>query len=136
MPMLRGVAQRRWPELLPGARLYRWPRRRAICSGILLTDPMSRDFPVLAERLLQSFRHAPVETAGVPLHITVSIGAVRLPTIAHSATEAMIYAEQALHDANRRGRNLFVEYIDSPERMIENRQLLELSGRVKHAFKL
>ena len=69
------------------------------------------------------------------LHITVSIGAVRMPSVAHSATEAMIFAEQALHDANQRGRNLYVEYTESPERMQENRLMLELGGRVKHALK-
>ncbi|MFY9287203.1 MAG: GGDEF domain-containing phosphodiesterase, partial [Alphaproteobacteria bacterium] len=70
-----------------------------------------------------------------PLHITISIGGVKLPTVAKSATEAMIFAEQALHDAHQRGRNLFAEYVDSPERMLENRQLLELGERIKSAFK-
>ena len=47
----------------------------------------------------------------------------------------MIFAEQALHDARLRGRNLFVEYLDSPERSQENRQFLELAESIKHAFK-
>jgi len=58
-----------------------------------------------------------------------------LPSVAHSATEAMIFAEQALHVAHQRGHNLFMEYVDSVERMQENRQMLELGERVKRAFK-
>ena len=130
--LLRGVAQR-LSELLPPRAFL--GRVGGDMFGILLTDTLARDFPVLAERLLQSFRHQPVLTSVVPLHITVSIGAVRMPSVAHSATEAMIFAEQALHDAHQRGRNQFIEYIDSPERMQENRQMLELGERVKVAFK-
>ena len=47
----------------------------------------------------------------------------------------MIFAEQALHEARLRGRNLFVEYVDSPERTQENRQMLELGRRIKDAFR-
>ena len=47
----------------------------------------------------------------------------------------MIFAEQALHDAHARGRNLFVEYADSPQRTQDNRLLLQLGERIKHAFK-
>ena len=130
--LLRGVAQR-VTEILP-ARAH-LARVGGDMFGILLTDPMSNDFPALAEKLLQNFRHHPVVTGSVPLHITVSIGAVRMPAVARTATEAMIFAEQALHDANQRGRNLFVEYAESPQRMQENRLMLEMGGRVKHALK-
>ena len=103
--------------------------------GILLPEPLGADLQMLAERVLQSFRDQPVVTSVTPVHITVSLGGVKLPAVAKSSAEAMIFAEQALHDAHQRGRNLFVEYIDSPERAQENRQLLELGERIKHAFK-
>jgi diguanylate cyclase (GGDEF)-like protein len=103
--------------------------------GILLPEPLGNDLQVLAERIIQDFRDAPVIAANAPLHITVSIGGVRVPTVAKNANEAMIFAEQALHMARQRGRNTFVEYVDSPERAQENRQLLELSERIKRAFK-
>ena len=90
---------------------------------------------MLAERIIQDFRNSPVIAANAPLHITVSIGGVRVPTVAKSANEAMIFAEQALHMARQRGRNTFVEYVDSPERAQENRQLLELGERIKRTFK-
>lgn len=130
--LLRGVAQR-LSELLPPKAFL--GRVGGDMFGILLLDPLARDFPQLAEHLLQNFRHQPIVIAGAPLHITVSIGAVRLPSVAHSPTEAMIFAEQALHVAHQRGHNLFIEYVDSAERMQENRQVLELGERVKRAFK-
>ncbi len=130
--LLRGVAQR-LADILPQRALL--GRVAGDMFGILLPAPLAHDFPHLAERLLQNFRDHPVVTSVAPLHITVSIGGVHIPAVAHSATEAMIFAEQALHDAHQRGRNLFVQYIDSPERMQENRRMLELGERVKHALK-
>ena len=103
--------------------------------GIILPEPLGNDFTLLAENILENFRDHPIITSVTPLHITVSIGGVSLPTIAKNATEAMIFAEQALHDAHQHGRNLFVEYLDKPERAQEHRQLLDLSGRIKYAFK-
>ncbi|MDX2028105.1 MAG: EAL domain-containing protein [Alphaproteobacteria bacterium] len=130
--LLRGVAAR-LGEIIP-ARAF-LGRVGGDMFGILLPEPLGGDFRALAERLLQSFRDYPVVTSVTPLHITVSVGGVRLPTVAKSSTEAMIFAEQALHDARLRGRNVAVEYLDSPERTQENRQFLELGHRIKHAFK-
>ncbi len=130
--LLRGVAER-LAQLMPTRGVL--GRVGGDLFGILLPEPLGGEFRNLAERVLQSFRDHPVVTSVSPLHITVSIGGVRMPTVAKTATEAVIYAEQALHDAHQRGRNLFVEYLDSPERVQENRQLLELSERIKHAFK-
>ena len=130
--LLRGVAER-LTQIIPTRGML--ARVGGDMFGVLLPEPLGADLKILAERLLQSFRDQPVVTSVTPLHITVSIGGVRLPTVAKSSTEAMIFAEQALHDAHQRGRNLFVEYIDSPERAQENRQLLELGERIKRAFK-
>lgn len=130
--LLRGVAER-LAQLMPARGML--GRVGGDMFGILLPEPLGGDYKNLAERLLQSFRDHPVVTSVTPLHITVSIGGVRVPTVASTATEAMIFAEQALHDAHQRGRNLFVEYLDSPERAQENRQMLELSERIKYAFK-
>jgi EAL domain-containing protein (putative c-di-GMP-specific phosphodiesterase class I) len=103
--------------------------------GVLLPEPLGHDFSTITERILEDFRNRPVMTSVAPLHITVSIGGVQLAKVAKTATESMIFAEQALHDAHQRGRNLFIEYLDSPERVHENRQALELGERIKRAFK-
>ncbi len=130
--LLRSVAER-LAQIMPARAIL--GRVGGDMFGILLPEPLGGDFQKMADRALQSFRDQPVVTSITPVHITVSIGGVRMPTVANSATEAMIFAEQALHDAHQRGRNLFVEYMDSPERAQENRQLLELGERINRAFK-
>jgi len=130
--VLRGVATR-LGQLIPNRGVL--GRVGGDVFGILLPEPLGNDLQILAERIIQDFHNSPVIAANSPLHITVSVGGVRLPTVAHSPNEAMIFAEQALHMARQRGRNNFVEYIDSPERAQENRQLLELGERIKRAFK-
>ena len=130
--LLRGTAER-LAQIIPARALL--GRVGGDMFGIILPEPLGNDFKLLADRILQSFRDLPVLTSVTPLHITVSIGGARLPAVGKTATEAMIFAEQALHDAHQRGRNQFVEYLDSPERMQENRHLLELGERIKHAFK-
>lgn len=130
--LLRGTAER-LAQLMPARAVL--ARVSGDMFGLLLPEPLGGDYKILAERILQSFRDHPVTTMVTPLHITVSVGGARLSSVAKTATEAMIFAEQALHDAHQRGRNMFVEYLDSPERAQENRQLLELSERIKHAFK-
>lgn len=103
--------------------------------GVLLPEPMGNDLQSLAERIIQDFRFSPVIAANAPMHINVSVGGVRFPTVAKSANEVMIFAEQALHMVRQNGRNGFIEYVDSPERAQENRLLLELGERIKRAFK-
>lgn len=130
--LLRGVAER-LEQILPTRAIL--ARVGGDMFGMLLPEPLGNDLHVLAERIVQSFRDQPVVTSVTPLHITVSLGGVRLPAVAKSATEAMIFAEQGQHDAHQRGRNLFAEYIDAPERAQSHRQLLELGERIKKAFK-
>ncbi len=130
--LLRGVATR-LSELIPTRAIL--GRVGGDMFGVLLPEPLGGDSRMVAERVLQSFRDQPVVTSATPLNITVSVGGVRSPTVAKTPAQAMIFAEQALHDARLRGRNLFIEYLDSPERGQENRQLLELGRRIKDAFK-
>lgn len=130
--LLRGVAER-LSQVMPTRALL--GRVGGDMFGVLLPRPLGDEVKSVAEHILQSFRDHPVLTSVTPLHITVSIGAIRLPTIAKNSTEAMIFAEQALHDARQRGRNIFIEYLDQPERAQGNRQMLELGERIKYAFK-
>lgn len=130
--LLRGVAERLRQMLPERAELA---RVGGDMFGVLLSDTVAQDYARLSSRILQSFRDHPVVTPVTPLHITVSIGGLHITNRIQNAAEAMIHAEQALHEARQRGRNLFVEYSDSPERAQETRQLLELSGRIKSAFK-
>ncbi|MDR3425419.1 MAG: bifunctional diguanylate cyclase/phosphodiesterase [Alphaproteobacteria bacterium] len=130
--VLRGVAAR-LAQIIPSRAVL--GRVGGDIFGILLPEPLGNELQILAERIISDFHNAPLIAANAPLHITVSVGGVRVPTVAKNANESMIFAEQALHMARQRGRNAFVEYIDSPERAQENRQLLELAERIKRAFK-
>ncbi len=87
------------------------------------------------DRVLQSFRDRPVITAVSSIHITVSIGFMHINGSKLDAREVMIRAEQALREARQKGRNQFVEYQVSPGRSQENRNVLEIAERVKHALK-
>jgi diguanylate cyclase (GGDEF)-like protein len=130
--VLRGVAERLKLVIPSRATLA---RVGGDMFGVLMPAPLSNEIKRTAEQILQVFRDQPVITRVTPLHITVSIGGIRLLANARNATEAMINAEQALHEARHRGRNLFVEYEDSPLRVQQHRQTLELGERIKHAFK-
>ncbi len=130
--LLRGVATR-LSHLIPASATL--GRLSGDVFGILLPEPLGNEAPKLSERILQDFRDAPVLAAGTLLHITVSIGGVRMPSVARSAGEAMIFAEQALHMARQSGRDTFTEYLDNPGRIQENRQLMEMGERIKRAFK-
>ncbi len=103
--------------------------------GALLPNPLGEDLSSLGRQLVDDFRLMPIVVAERPLHITISVGGVRLPSTSADSQHAMILAEQALHEARERGRNTFVEYEDLPERAAGNRQMLEIGGRIKHAFK-
>ncbi len=130
--LLRGVADR-LAELMPARAIL--GRVGGDMFGILLPEQTERDFQPLADKILQNFRDYPVQCMNAPLHITVSIGGVRLATIMHGAADAMIRAEQALHDARQRGRDLFVEYQESSSRADANRKTLEIGERIKRAFR-
>lgn len=102
--------------------------------GILLPG-LAADMKPLTERILQSFRDRPVTTATASVHITLSIGRIRLADQPKDAREIMIRAEQALSEAHKRGRNQHIEYLESPERSQESRTVLEIAERVKKALR-
>lgn len=102
--------------------------------GIVLPG-LSKEVESLTCRILQSFRDRPVITSAAAIHITVSIGCLRFKPSTMEPREVMIRTEQALREARQRGRNQFVEYMDSPARSQENRSVLEIAERVKQALK-
>jgi len=102
--------------------------------GILLPG-LSSEADALADRILQSFRDRPVTAALSAVHLTVSIGCLRLTDTAPDPREIMIRAELALREARKRGRNQYVAYQESRERSQENRSVLEITERVKQAIK-
>ncbi len=103
--------------------------------GIILRDHDSSQLSQLCERLLTSFREQPVDSPVCPVQVSVSMGGVTVPTSVTTAWEAMIRAEQALRDAQRQGRNAFVEYKPSAERTQSHRRSLEIGQQTLVALK-
>jgi diguanylate cyclase (GGDEF)-like protein len=103
--------------------------------GLILQGYDSERLAELAERLLGSFREQPVDSPVFPVQISVSMGGVVAPVSVTTAWEAMIRAEQALREAQRQGRNAFVEYKPSEERAKSHRRSLEIGQQTLAALK-
>ncbi|NTU77646.1 MAG: EAL domain-containing protein, partial [Alphaproteobacteria bacterium] len=102
--------------------------------GVILPESGS-DLEALAKHILLNFHDRAVSTPSGPLHISVSIGGVFLDEGADSPQEVMIRAEHALQEARKNGRNQFVQYRESTQRVQESRTVLEIGERVKIALK-
>lgn len=103
--------------------------------GFVLQDYDSEKLTNLSLRILTSFRDQPVETPVFPVQVSISMGGVVSPTSVTTAWEAMIRAEQALREAQRQGRNAFVEYRPSEERVKAHRKSLEIGQQTLTALK-
>lgn len=103
--------------------------------GLILKDYDSEKLSALANKLLTSFREQAVESPICPVQISVSLGGVIVPHSVSSAWEAMIRAEQALREAQRAGRNGFMEYKPSEERTKAHRRSLEIGQQTLAALK-
>ncbi|HVY13556.1 MAG TPA: bifunctional diguanylate cyclase/phosphodiesterase, partial [Alphaproteobacteria bacterium] len=103
--------------------------------GFILHDCPSSVLAELAEKLLTSFRDEPVESPVCPVQVSISMGGVVAPASVESGWEAMIRAEQALREAQRQGRNSFVEYTPSEERVKAHRRSLEVGQQALSALK-
>lgn len=102
--------------------------------GILLPN-MAKDMETLAARILANFHDHAISAEGACLHLSVCIGCMPFADTQSEAYELMIYAEQALHEANQLGLGQKVTYIESARRAQQNRNILEISERVKLALK-
>jgi diguanylate cyclase (GGDEF)-like protein len=103
--------------------------------GIILRDYDSKRLGELAAKFLSSFRERPIDTPVCPVQVSVSMGGVIAPQSVNTAWEGMIRAEQALREAQRQGRNSFVEYVPSEERVKAHRRTLEIGQQTLTALK-
>jgi len=129
--LLCGVAQR-LGELVPTKAVL--ARVGGDMFGILLPG-IGNEAVSLADRILHNFRDRPVAMPAAPVHVTMSIGGIRLTDSNASAVDLLIRAEQALHEAQQNGRNRYAEYQESAARSMTHRATLELGERVKRALK-
>ncbi len=103
--------------------------------GMVMRGCTSAQLALLADKLLSSFRDEPVESPVCPVQVSVSMGGVIAPPSVENGWEAMIRAEQGLREAQRQGRNSFVEYRPSEERVRSHRRALEIGQQTLAALK-
>ncbi len=102
--------------------------------GIVLAQCDEAGLARTAEKILDAFRTAPLETDAGPLRLTVSIGGVAIPGFIRTAQDAMTGAESALQEAKAAGRNCFVPYEMSVEQRERQRRYIEVGEDVLRAL--
>jgi diguanylate cyclase (GGDEF)-like protein len=103
--------------------------------GLLLEDESGRRMEAAAHRILEQVRASVIETLAGPIAVSVSIGGVDLPGSARTFDAALARAEEALEQAKRGGRDRFVVFRHSPERVALRRRTLATGDRVLAALK-
>jgi diguanylate cyclase (GGDEF)-like protein len=103
--------------------------------GLLLEDEGGRRMEAAAHRILEQVRASVIETLAGPIAVSVSIGGVDLPGSARTFDAALARAEEALEQAKRGGRDRFVVFRHSPERVALRRRTLATGDRVLAALK-
>lgn len=102
--------------------------------GILLPN-MAQEMEPLTTRILANFHDHAISAGNTCLHLSVGVGCMPFADTQADAYELMIHAEQALNEANQRGRGQCVTYFESARRAERNRAVLDVCERVKQALK-
>lgn len=103
--------------------------------GLLMEDQGARRMGAAAHRILEQVRASVIETMAGPIAVSVSVGGVDLPGSARTFDAALARAEEALEQAKRAGRDRFVAFRHSPERVAIRRRTLATGDRVLAALK-
>ena len=102
--------------------------------GCVLSHCDEAGLRITAEKILESFRTAPIETPSGLVHVTVSLGGMQIPGIIRTAHDAMAGAESALAEAKALGRNCFVAYKVTEEQREKQRTNIAVGERVMKAL--
>ena len=84
--------------------------------GIILNSCKAEELNFALERFMRAVRDSVIETRHGPVWALLSIGAVSLPALGNSATEAIAHAEEALSESFRLPTDGYVVYATSTER--------------------
>ncbi len=103
--------------------------------GVVLSQCSAEQLAAAAERILAAVHGRPIETALLPVHVTVSIGGVVFPASGNTAYDLMAKAETALKQAKREGRDTYVEYRPSERQGALSRRSLDIAIQVQEAMK-
>ncbi len=88
----------------------------------------------VAERILGAVRDEVVQTLDGPIAVTVSVGGVELPRVAQTGEAAFGYAEEALEQAKRGGRDRFVNFEHCADKLAKRRRTLANGDKVLAAL--
>ena len=102
--------------------------------GCVLSHCDEHGLQITAEKILDSFRSAPIETPSGPVHITVSVGGTPIPGFTRTALDAMTGAESALAEAKAMGRNCYVLYRVTEEQRQRQRTNISVGEKVLKAL--
>ena len=103
--------------------------------GVVLQSCPVDDIPVVAAKILASFREAPIETPQGNFHITVSVGGIAFPMAGVGGSDMMTRAESALHAAKAEGRDRFVQWKDETFQHDVQRHYVEMGEKTLAALK-
>jgi diguanylate cyclase (GGDEF)-like protein len=102
--------------------------------GFVVELPETALLADVAERILAAVRDEVVQTPDGPIVVTVSIGGVELPAVAETGNTAFGYAEEALEQAKRGGRDRFVNFEYCADKLANRRRTLANGDKVLAAL--
>lgn len=102
--------------------------------GIVLGNADELGIAAAAEKVLNLFREAPVQTPVGPVQVTVTIGGAGFPGLVQTAHDLMASAESAMCDAKRLGRNCFALFEMSEDQRVRQREYMMVGEQVSKAM--
>jgi diguanylate cyclase (GGDEF)-like protein len=105
------------------------------CFGVVLGQCTEDELPAAAEKILEAARDIEIATPAGPIHVTVSVGAVIIPELAKTPTDAITKAEIALQNAKRSGRNNWSLYRYTDVQREVQRNNMVIAEQVKCALR-
>jgi diguanylate cyclase (GGDEF)-like protein len=87
--------------------------------AILLPETGKEAAAALAQRLCELVRDSPLDVAGEPLRLTISVGVAEATVRTDGIETLMREADQALYDAKRAGRDRVAVSTTAPRRLAE-----------------
>lgn len=104
------------------------------CFGVAVAAGDSDAVDIVAERILDQMRAAPIETPHGPVFVTASIGATLFGPDDRSPQDIMAKADVALREAKRGGRDRYFNYSEADFLRQGHREYAAVAERVRAAL--